>query len=219
MKRRIISIVGVLFFALIPLFAQEEFRPRFMAGVTGGVNLSNMIFQPKVEQRIRVGYDAGLVLRYDATEFAGIWLEVDFSNRGWLEKPVEHPDLYYERTLRFVNVPVMTHIMIGKGPLKVTVDAGAHFGYLMSEHSKGNFPETAPSGVIVKQHSMAVENKLAWGIGGGVGTEYHKERYVAGVRASYVYGLGEIYGNSRKDYFGKSSEQVVAVKLYLLYKF
>lgn len=199
--------------------AQETFTPRFMVGVTGGVNLSNMIFQPKVEQGLKVGYDAGVILRYDIEEYAGIWVELDYSERGWKEKPIDHPDLSYTRTLNYINMPVMTHFMIGKGAFKITIDAGVHFGYLLGESSEGNFPEKDLSGVVVKQHEMPVVNKFAWGLGGGLGTEYHFNKYVAGIRGSYVYGLGEIYNNTRKDYFGKSSEQVIAVKLYFLYKF
>lgn len=214
-------IMGIL--ALLPsltLLAQQEvFSPRFMAGFTGGVNLSNMIFQPKVDQGLKIGYDGGIILRYDVVPYAGIWLEVDYSSRGWREKPMDLPELKYTRTLNFINIPVMTHFMIGNGPLKVTIDAGTHFGYLLSEQSEGNFPENRPNGVVVAQHNMPVENKFAWGIGGGLGGEYHLKNYVAGVRISYVYGLGEIYGNTRKDYFGKSSEQVAAAKVYFLFKF
>lgn len=219
LRKRIISTLLVLIFSLSTLSAQDDFTPRFMTGVTSGVNLSNMIFSPKVEQGLKVGYDAGVIFRYDVVPYAGIWLELDYSVRGWKEKPFEYPDLSYERTLSFINMPVMTHFMIGKGPLKVTIDAGAHFGYFLSEHSKSNFPTENVSGVVVAQHNMPVENKFAWGIGGGIGGEYHFKNYVAGIRASYVYGLGEIYGNTRKDYFGKSSEQIIALKFYFLYKF
>lgn len=234
MKRLLLTIFALLFVALNSS-AQDEtetFKRRFMIGPTAGVNLSNLIFTPKVQQDPKIGFDAGVVLRYDigyvynlSNVVGGIWIEFDYSQRGWLEKPKDLDEpynklgLFYDRTLTFVNMPIMTQLTFGKKALKLTVDMGAHFGYLISESSKSNFGDQKIPGVVTRQHSMPVENKFAWGIGGGVGTEYHFSHFVAGIRASYVYGLGEIYGNSRSDYFGKSSEQIVAAKAYFLYVF
>lgn len=234
MKRLLLTIFALLFVALNSS-AQDEtetFKRRFMIGPTAGVNLSNLIFTPKVQQDPKIGFDAGVVLRYDigyvynlSNVVGGIWIEFDYSQRGWLEKPKDLDEpydklgLFYDRTLTFVNMPIMTQLTFGKKALKLTVDMGAHFGYLISESSKSNFGDQKIPGVVTRQHSMSVENKFAWGIGGGVGTEYHFSHFVAGIRASYVYGLGEIYGNSRSDYFGKSSEQIVAAKAYFLYVF
>ncbi len=235
MNKRFITIAIVLFLLLIPGKSNAQtlkYKPHFMFGATGGVNLSNMIFTPNVQQGLKVGYDAGIILRYDVGHVydlpnvtAGVWVEVDYSERGWNEKPkdlaekYQKMDLSYTRTLRFVNLPILTHLMFGADAFKITVDLGPHFGYLIGESSKSTFPEGNIPGVVIKQHEMPVENKFAWGVGGGIGVEYHFDRWLIGGRASYVYGLGEIYGNSRSDYFGKSSEQIVATKLYALFKF
>lgn len=234
MKRIFITILA-LFFIALKGSAQEEtepFKRRFMIGPTGGINISNLIFTPRVEQDPKIGFDGGIILRYDigyvynlSNVIGSIWIEFDYSQRGWLEKPKDLDEsynklgLFYDRTLTFINMPIMTHLSFGKKALKLTVDMGAHFGYLIAENTKSNFPDQKIKGVVTRQHSMPVENKFAWGIGGGVGVEYHFKHLVAGIRGSYVYGLGEIYGNSRSDYFGKSSEQVIAVKAYLLYAF
>ncbi|MDO5035360.1 MAG: porin family protein [Porphyromonas sp.] len=221
-----IAALALLFVATTTAVAQESKFPRLLIGPTGGINLTSLIFQPNVEQTLKMGYDGGIVIRYDVDKDAmglkgvdaGIWLEIDYSSRGWHEKPEEHPDYYYERTLNFINVPFMTQFLVGQGPFKFTVNMGAQFGYLLSEQSSTNFPEEGVP-VVTEQHNMPVENKFAWGLGGGIGGEYHFGKVVAGLRGSYVYGLGEIYGNSRKDYFGKSSEQIISAKLYLLYAF
>lgn len=231
--RRILQFTLLLALASVSVSAQKA-EPRFLIGPTGGVNLGSMIFSPKVYQGLKLGYDAGVIARYDTGPIfpeleaisAGFWLEVDYSSRGWKENPRKNLDLpaeydkySYERTLNFINVPIMTHLMIGKGPMKLTASLGSHFGYLISESSKSTFPAEPPAGVVVAQHNMKVENKFAWGVGGGVGVEYHKDRIVGGLRASYVYGLGEIYGNMRSDYFGKSSEQIISAKFYVLFAF
>lgn len=226
---RTITILALLQLAALKISAQE-FTPRFLIGPTGGINISNVIFTPKVQQDPKIGFDAGVVLRYDigyvydlTNVMGGIWLEVDYSQRGWLEKPKDLDEeysqlgLFYDRTLTYANIPVMTQLTFGKKALKFTVDMGAHFGYLVSESSKSNFNGIKVPGVVTRQHDMPVEHKFAWGLGGGVGTEYHFPKFIVGLRGSYVYGLGEIYGNLRSDYFGKSSEQIFAVKAYLLF--
>ncbi|MBR8703538.1 porin family protein [Porphyromonas levii] len=233
--RKFIYTTALLLLSLVAVEASGQalkYQPRFMVGPTVGINISNMIFAPKVYQGLKIGYDAGVVLRYDVGHVydmpnvaGGIWLEVDYSVRGWKEKPRDLPEQYaksnltYQRTLSYVSVPVLTHLTFGQKALKFTVDLGAHFGYLLAESSSGNFPKEGIQGVVTRQHTMPVEHKFAWGIGGGVGSEYHFDKIVAGIRASYVYGLGEIYGNSRSDYFGKSSEQVIAAKAYVLFSF
>lgn len=200
---------------------RDAFKPRFMLGTTGGANFSNVLFQPSLQEEMHLGYDAGLVLRYDVTSFAGIWLELDYSSRGWTEVNESIPGYRYDRTLGFVHMPVMTHFMIGGEPFKITVDAGAHFGYYLGESSvetPGDAKtETKP---FSKHHEVAVQRPFFWGIGGGIGAEYHfGSHFVTGIRGSYVYGFGDLFNNARSDIFVKSSEQIISAKAYILYAF
>lgn len=220
MKRLCTFLVTCLACALSSTAQDTEFRPRFMIGPTGGVNFTSVIFQPTIQQEVKLGYDAGVVLRYDATEYAGVWLEIDYSRRGWKEVNENVPQYEYERELSFVHVPVLTHFMIGNGPFKATIDAGAHFGYYIGEKSETKLPEDGSTqGVFVKHHETPIQNKFAWGIGGGAGLEYHSGHIVAGLRGSYVYGFGDLFRNTRADTFLKSSEQIISAKLYVLYAF
>ena len=200
---------------------KAPFAPRLMLGATGGVNLSNVLLQPSLRQTLHIGYDGGVILRYDVVPYAGIWLEVDYSSRGWTEVHDDLPDYQYDRTINFLNVPVMTHFMIGNGSLKLTIDAGAHFGYYLGEHSTVTpLPEDSEVIPFDKHHEIPVQNPFFWGVGGGIGAEYHfGSHFVGGLRGSYVYGFGDLFKNSRSDIFVKSSEQIIAFKAYLLYAF
>ena len=200
---------------------QVPFRPRFMLGVTGGANFSNVILQPNLQEELKPGFDAGFLVRYDVTSFAGIWLEVDYSSRGWREVSDNFPGYRYERTINFVHIPIMTHFMIGKGPFKVTVDAGPHFGYLLGESSTMTPPSDPEGGMpFTAHHETPVQKPFFWGIGGGIGAEYHfGGHFAAGLRGSYVYGFGDLFNNTRTDTFVKSSEQIISAKLYFLYAF
>lgn len=223
--RRISVIFSLsLLITSITLAQQKDsaFAPTFMVGATGGLNMSKVIFQPTLQQELQNGFDAGIIFRYDAIRYAGIWIEIDYSKRGWREVNDNHPTYRYNRHLSFINLPVMTHFMIGKGSFKVTIDAGTHFGYFLSSTSnviEPVKPDPEKNTIIRVHHSLEVENKIAWGLGGGVGMEYHLPKLVVGIRSSYVYGLGDLFKNDRTSFFVKSSEQIFAGKLYLFYKF
>lgn len=70
----------------------------------------------------------------------------------------------------------------------------------------------------IAQDTMAVENKFDYGIAAGIGLEYSHPR--AGhfqLEARYYYGLGNIYGDSKKDYFAKSNIGSIVIKLTYLF--
>lgn len=70
----------------------------------------------------------------------------------------------------------------------------------------------------VAQDTMAVENKFDYGIVAGLGVEYsHPKVGHFQLEARYYYGLGNIYGDSKKDYFGKSNFGNIIVKLTYLF--
>ena len=78
--------------------------------------------------------------------------------------------------------------------------------------------ETNMANTIVAQDTMAVENKFDYGIAAGIGMEYATRKagsYI--IEARYYYGLGNIYGNSKSDYFGKSNFGQIVIKATYLF--
>ncbi len=222
-KPYLLIIIGLLHWGLIfpHAFAQEtDQKPRFMIGPTGGVNFCSVVFQPTIQQVPKLGYDAGVIFRYDVTKFAGVWVEIDYSKRGWKEVNEKVPGYAYMRELSFVNVPIMTHFMVGNSSFKPTIDMGASFGYYLGEHGTTLLPDGKKKVKIpMAHHDTPIQNKLFWGVGGGVGLEYHSAHIVVGLRGSYTYGFGDLFHNARTDTFVKSSEQIISTKAYVLYAF
>ncbi len=65
---------------------------------------------------------------------------------------------------------------------------------------------------------MDIENKFDYGIAGGAGIEFsnpHIGHFL--LEGRYYYGLGNIYGNSKRDYFGKSNFGNIVIKLTYLF--
>jgi hypothetical protein len=71
---------------------------------------------------------------------------------------------------------------------------------------------------VVAQDSMAVENKFDYGVAVGLGMEF-SNRHVGHflVEGRYYYGLGNIYGNSKRDHFGRSNFGNIVIKFSYLF--
>lgn len=55
-------------------------------GVNGGITGSMVMFKPSVSQSFLTGYNGGIVFRYINAKSLGLQAEINYSERGWLEK-------------------------------------------------------------------------------------------------------------------------------------
>jgi len=96
-------------------------------------------------------------------------------------------------------------------------------GFMLSEKTVANYPLDQRnlemrSSVVVAQESMPVEKKFDYGITGGIGLEYsHPKIGHFLVEARYYYGLGNIYGNTKRDYFARSNFNNIVIKASYLF--
>ncbi len=239
MNRHIIT----LLLLLLPLgvVAQiGEHRNTLSVGVSGGYNLTTVRFTPKVVQSMKGGLTGGLAMRYTVEKYfstiASIAAEVNYGQMGWKEdirdlndQPVINAATgvaeQYERTINYIQVPIMAHLAWGRENRGVNffVNAGPQFGVYLSESTKSNFDwdkrnmaDRANS--ICAQDTMAVENKFDYGIAAGAGIEVaHPKVGRFLLEGRYYYGLGNIYGDSKRDYFGSSNFGTITIKLTYLF--
>ena len=242
MKLTIRYIVFVLLFSCATVASAQigQHRNDFSIGVNGGYTLSNIGFTPKVTQSLLGGTTAGLSWRYVCEKYfstiCSIYGEVNYTQMGWKERilttdnqPVINavsglPE-QYSRTLNYLQVPVFAHLAWGKehSGMQFFFQLGPQFGYLLSEKTTTNFNfkdrNTADrSNVVCAQDTMAVENKFDYGIAAGAGIELSVRRVGHFLlEGRYYYGLGNIYGDSKRDYFSKSNNSSIVVKLTYLF--
>lgn len=242
MKLTIRYIVFVLPFSCATVASAQigQHRNDFSIGVNGGYTLSNVGFTPKVTQSLLGGTTAGLSWRYVCEKYfstiCSIYGEVNYTQMGWKERilttdnqPVINavsglPE-QYSRTLNYLQVPVFAHLAWGKehSGMQFFFQLGPQFGYLLSEKTITNFNfkdrNTADrSNVVCAQDTMAVENKFDYGIAAGAGIELSVRRVGHFLlEGRYYYGLGNIYGDSKRDYFSKSNNSSIVVKLTYLF--
>ena len=217
-----------------------EHRNDFTLGVNGGYILSNVSFTPKVTQGYHGGLTGGLSMRYVCEKYfktiASVYAEVNYSQLGWKEdildinnqaviNPVTGLAENYSRTINYVQVPILAHLAWGKEYKGVSffVNLGPQFGFYLSEKTKTNFNVKDCNmndrvSTVVAQDTMAVENKFDYGIAVGAGMEYTVPKVGHFlIEARYYYGLGNIYGDSKRDYFGSSNFGNIIIKAAYLF--
>ena len=239
--KRVFFIFSFFHFIIVTTVAQVgEYRTDFAVGVNGGYMLSNVGFQPDVPQTMLGGMTMGVTFRYTCEKYfqsvCAIVAEVNIAQTGWKEKiegmqnqPLYYEGdpnaLHYERKMTYLQIPLFARLGWGrerKG-LQGFFQIGPQFGIFLSESTDTNVipglePTEPRSSNIVAQETMPVEKKFDYGIAGGAGIEFSVPKVGHFLlEGRYYYGLGNIYGNSKSDYFGKSNFGQIVIKATYLF--
>ena len=149
--------------------------------------------------------------------------------------------LSYARKINYLQVPLLARLGWGRerNGMQFFIQLGPQVGFYMSDEADTNFDIRNPAfdpkiengyygkeyqyadkraSHVVAQDTMAVENKVDYGIAVGAGLEFssrHLGHFI--VEGRYYYGLGNIYGNTKRDYFGRSNFGNIVVKFTYLF--
>lgn len=239
---KIRSITFLILFSLVANTMRAQIgdhRSIFSIGVNGGYAMSNIGFTPSVSQGKHGGMTGGFSMRYVCEKYfstiCSIYAEVNYAQLGWKEnikdvnnQPVINASTkeaeHYKRTLNYIQVPIFAHLAWGKEQkgFQFFIQAGPQFGYLLSESTDSNFAFDQRNmddraNKVYAQDSMSVENKFDYGIAAGAGIEFSAPKIGHFLlEGRYYYGLGNIYGDSKRDYFSKSNNGSIMIKLTYL---
>ena len=242
--KRLVFIFSLFHFFIATAVAQVgEYRTDFAIGANAGYMLSNVGFMPEVPQKMLGGLTGGLTVRYTCEKYfksiCSVVAEVNLAQTGWKEnimdenrQPVYYADdtqqlnpLSYERKMTYVQIPLMARMGWGrerKG-FQFFFQVGPQIGVFLSEKTStnvvmGKATANQRSSQVVAQDTMAVEKKLDYGIAAGLGMEFsHRRLGHFLIEGRYYYGLGDIYGNSKSDYFAKSNFGQIVIKMTYLF--
>ena len=217
-----------------------QHRSDFSVGFNGGLMFSNVGFMPEVPQDMHQGLTGGFSLRYTSEKYfnsiCAVVAEVNYAQLGWKERiltPDDNPVINpltglaeeYRRDMTYIQVPVFARMGWGRERrgLQFFAQAGPQVGFFLNEKTVANFDTTKPNladrtSKIVAQDSMSVERPIEYGIAGGVGLEFsiNKVGHFL-LEGRYYYGLGDIFGNSKRDYFGRSNLSNIVIKMTYLF--
>lgn len=229
-----------LFCTLHAVAQVGQHRSDFSIGFNGGYVLSSVSFSPSIPEKMHGGVTGGMSLKYVCEKYfntiCSIYAEVNYASLGWKDKiqdvnngPVINETTglaeAYSRTINYIQIPVFAHLAWGKERrgIQFFINLGPQFGLYLNESTSMNFDfekrnKTARSSAIVAQDTMAVEKKFDYGIAAGLGLEYTVPRVGHFlVEGRYYYGLGNIYGDSKRDYFGRSNFGNIVLKMTYLF--
>ena len=233
-------------FVFLPLTMKAQvgdYRNDFAIGGSAGYMLSNVAFVPDVPQGMQQGLTAGFTMRYSCEKYfksiCAIVAEVNIVQTGWKEnildvdnQPVYYADdvnrsmpLSYQRKMTYLQIPFLARLGWGrerKG-FQGFFQAGPQVGIFLDESTSTNLVADKAlanerASKVVAQNSLAVENKFDYGIAAGAGVEFsmrHVGHFM--LEGRYYYGLGNIFKNSKSDYFGKSNFGQIVVKASYLF--
>ncbi len=237
------KILIIMIFTMLSVVVKAQiglYRNDLSIGVNGGYVLSSVGFSPKVNQTQLGGITGGMSFRYVCEKYfstiCAVQAEINYAQVGWQEKILDINDApvintvtglaeNYSRRLTYIQIPIFAHLGWGRERKGVQFffQAGPQIGFNIGESTSMNFEleerNTADRvNNTIAQDTMAVENKFDYGIAAGFGLEYsHPKVGHFQLEARYYYGLGNIYGDSKKDYFGKSNISNIVVKLTYLF--
>lgn len=239
--KHIIAVVALSVYSLTTVQAQiGEHRSDFAIGANGGYVLSKVGFTPTVQQKQHGGITGGVSLRYVCEKYfktiCSVYAEVNYAKVGWTEDILDIENnavlisgtgeaLKYQRDITYIQIPVFAHLAWGREErgFNFFVNLGPQIGIYLNESTTTNFDETTSTendrvSNITAQYDMPVEKKLDYGIAAGAGMEYSIPKVGHFLlEGRYYYGLGNIYGSSKKDYFGKSNFGQIVVKASYLF--
>ena len=243
MKRYLILLL-VVHCSLLATRAQVgEYRNDLAVGVSAGYMLSSVGFVPEVPQKQLGGMTGGVTFRYTCEKYfksvCAIVAEVNLAQTGWKEniidmdnQPVYYVNdtekanpLSYERHIKYVQVPIMARLGWGRERrgLQGFIQLGPQIGFFLDESTTSNLQpgidtQTERSSKVVAQDTMAVQRKFDYGIavGGGIEFSHPKVGHFI-LEGRYYYGLGDIYKNSKSDFFGRSNFGQIVIKATYLF--
>lgn len=208
------NLILPLLLLLLPLTAanaQTRFPKERSIGFTGGMVMSKMTFrQETIPQDNRMGPTFGFVYRYIEEKYFGIQAELLLTQRGWKDRLEDYPDLHFERSMTYIELPVMSHIFFGNNRVRGFVNLGPKLGYFISDKKKTNI--TPPvDGLTTDHQTLPVSNRFDYGIVGGGGIELRFGVNSLLLEGRYYFGLGDIFPNEKKDVFETSSNQHIGI--------
>ena len=221
MKKGLLILI-FLFVTIGATHAQIE-KPRNIleVGVSGGLNLNKMEFQPTIRQHLHQGITGGLNVRYPSEKYFSMicaaQLEVNFAQRGLLEDFDNGTTNNYSRLINYIEIPFFAHLSWGKEErgLQFFLNLGPQIGFFINEQESyvGDWDIDKRPISIRPIYGKALQNEFEYGIAGGIGLELKTGIGNFFIEGRYYYGLSDIFRNSKTDDFGRSANTTISARL------
>lgn len=233
MKHRFLLIL----FLLIPTFAYAQigdYRNDLCVGVSAGMTMNQMGFDPIINQKYHMAPTIGLTLRYTSEKFLSAYcalqVELNYARLGWTEDVLDSnsqplPDSF-KRNLDYLQLPFLARLAWGREHrgMMFYFLVGPQIAYCISESTERSEQWTLNAAGnpdrpnnLYAQYTLPVKHKFDYGITGGIGVELNTKLGHFLLEGRYYYGLSDVFGNAKKDVFSRSNHGAIVAKLSYLF--
>ena len=233
MKHRFLLIL----FLLIPTFAYAQigdYRNDLCVGVSAGMTMNQMGFDPIINQKYHMAPTIGLTLRYTSEKFLSAYcalqVELNYARLGWTEDVLDSnsqplPDSF-KRNLDYLQLPFLARLAWGREHrgMMFYFLVGPQIAYCISESTERSEQWTLNAvgnpdrpNNLYAQYTLPVKHKFDYGITGGIGVELNTKLGHFLLEGRYYYGLSDVFGNAKKDVFSRSNHGAIVAKLSYLF--
>ena len=215
MKKFLILLLATLAF---PFAQAQEFH--FMPKV--GMSFANLT---NSEGKMAPGLNIGVAAEFPVFDSFSIEPGVYYSMQGTRSSSyVGMGDMRVGGDVTFdmdyINIPIYAKYYVYEG---FHLFAGPQFGFYLGDkgHKGGLFNDSTLNlrpGLVNQQYDLPVKNKFEYGITAGLGIEVntrHAGHFL--LEGRYYYGLSDVFGNSKKDVFGRSANGTIAIRATYLF--
>ena len=219
--QKAVYFIFIIVFSGINVQSQNTFRSEWAIGASGGIGFSRASFSPRIKEAMLFGLNGGITARWITEKYLGLQLEINLKQQGWSEDfslaenfPIDNP--FYKRRMTYVDIPLLTHIYYGGEKVRFFVNLGPQIGFFLQESTSENLHGSNIPNKPYKQHTLPVEKKLEWGLGGGPGLEFRSGIGFFLLEGRYYYGLSDFYSTRHGDAFAKAANQLISLKITYL---
>lgn len=221
-----IFVILLIFGCFLSLEAQVgEHRNDFSVGISAGCSMNRVSFSPRIKQQFKISPQFGFATRYVCEKYfnsiCAVQVELNYQNLGWKELIEDGSGNQYTRNLSFLQLPLLMQMGWGRERrgLKFLFEAGPvlHYYVGQSESRVGEWDTSHRPNGVVYQYDHEIDNKVSYGIEAGLGVEFSSAIGHFLLEGRYDYGLGDLYDNSKKGFFGRSANSTIEVKLTYLF--
>ena len=205
-----------------------EPRNDLAIGFNAGYTLNQVMFNPTIQQKFKGAPTFGFTARYTCEKYFKKLVLYPTGSQlyqfgmGGIDRNVRrHLQTGYQL---YTNPVVSPHGLGIRTKGGFVLRRGRSASRLLFRRQRGHkgglFNDSTLSlrpGQVNQQYDMPVKNKFEYGITAGAGLEVNTKIGHFLLEGRYYYGLSDIFGNGKKDVFGRSANGTIVVKASYLF--
>ena len=167
-------------------------------GLQGGATLSKMDFTNNLNYKYTPighvqGFTGGFVFQFLGDKHAGVQIETNFTQRGWIiSDTTAGNDIDTLNAMNYFEMPMLSHINIGKGKFRGLFNLGPYIGYALSRQVTIKNGDTGQEQSWKYTFDSDKDGRVDFGLVLGVGFEYRFSFGKIAAEARYIFGFGDI---------------------------